>query len=578
MSQTTRSQTTRSQTTRPRLAEPAKSGLGPILSAVMATMLLAALDQMIFSTAQPTIVGELRGVEHQMWITAAYMLASTVMMPVYGTLSDSIGRKPLYLTAIGVFLAGSVVGGLAHSMGQLIVGRAVQGLGGGGLMILSQAIIADVVPPRQRGKLMGTMGGVFAAASVLGPLLGGWFTSGPGWRWAFWMNLPLGGFAALAAALFLRLPARPARRVRIDAAGMLAMASSVSCLILATSLGGQQGHAWRSAPILELFAAAAFFAVLFVLVELRAKQPIIPLGMFSARNFRLATLAGLVVGVSMFGASAYLPTYLQMVSGLSTTKSGLLMIPMMLGMMLASTVCGAITTKTGRYKVLPVLGAPVIALGLFLLSTMRTDTPDGLLALFQAVLGAGLGMCMQTLALVAQNSFPPAKAGAATAAYNFFRQIGMSLGASLVGSVFVHRLGEQTHERLASLPREDLAALGPSMSALQPELVNHAKIAHPALHSAVVHAFNAAMAPVFLDLVPVAAIAFVAALFIKEVPLRATLDSPEDALAADLPATAACDSLRGRHARQAERQSRRADHGLAAASRAAGASDSAEER
>ncbi|MGL6235132.1 MAG: MDR family MFS transporter [Segniliparus sp.] len=555
-----------SQTTRPPIAEPTKAGVGPIFAAVTATMLLAALDQMIFSTAQPTIVGELHGVEHQMWIAAAYMLASTVMMPVYGKFSDVVGRKPLYLGAIGVFLAGSVIGGLAHTMGQLIVGRAVQGLGGGGLMILSQAIIADVVPPRQRGKYMGVMGGIFAIASVLGPLLGGWFTEGPGWRWAFWMNLPLGGFAVLAAVLFLKLPARRAERIRVDVAGMLAMAASVSCLVLATSLGGQPDYSWGSTTVLGLLAATAVLAVVFVLVELRAEQPIIPMGMFATRNFTLATAAGLVVGVSMFGASAYLPTYLQMVTGLSTTKSGLLMIPMMLGMMLSSTVCGTITTKTGRYKILPVLGTPVIALGLCLLSTMKADTPNGLLVLFQAVLGVGLGMCMQTLVLVVQNSFPPAKTGTATAAYNFFRQIGMSLGASLVGSIFVHRLGDQMHERLATVPRQDLDALGPSMSALQPELVNHLKAAHPALHDAVVHAFNTAMTPVFLYLVPVVAIAFVAALFIKEVPLRSTLDSPEEALAADLPATAACDSLRQHHAHAAEQARQPVDRELVAAS------------
>ncbi|EFV14441.1 MDR family MFS transporter [Segniliparus rugosus] len=532
-----------SRATRPPLAGPTTTSLGPVLAAVLATMLLAALDQMIFSTAQPTIVGELHGVDHQMWIATAYMLASTVMMPIYGKFSDVLGRKPLYLWAMGAFLAGSVIGGLADTMGQLIAGRAVQGIGGGGLMILSQAIIADVVPPRQRGKYMGMMGGIFGLASVLGPLLGGWFTEGPGWRWAFWMNLPLGAFAIAATLLFLQLPASRPAKIGADVAGMLAMAASVSCLVLATSLGGQPDHPWGSAAVVGLFAAAAALAVVFVLVELRAENPIIPMRVFAVPNVRLAVSGGLIVGVAMFGSSAYLPTYLQMVTGLSTTKSGLLMIPMMLGMVAASSAGGAFTTRTGRYKILPALGTPVIALGLCLSSTMKVDTSNAAIAGYQFLLGAGIGMCMQTLVLIVQNSLPQDEVGTATATHNFFRQIGMSLGASLVGGVFVGRLHDQMGRKLGPLPPRERAALG-GEEQLRPELVNQLKAAHPALHDAVVHAFNSAMTPVFAYLVPLVAVAFVAVLFVREVPLRTTLDAPEDALAAELPATAVKDSFR----------------------------------
>ncbi|ADG97471.1 drug resistance transporter, EmrB/QacA subfamily [Segniliparus rotundus DSM 44985] len=542
-----------SQATTSTTNQPAQTRIGPVLGAVLATMLLAALDQMIFSTAQPTIVGELHGVNHQMWIAAAYMLTSTVMMPVYGTFSDLLGRKPLYLWAIGVFLLGSVIGGLAQSMTQLIVGRAVQGLGGGGLMILSQAIIADVAPPRQRGKYMGMMGAVWGLASVLGPLLGGWFTEGPGWRFAFWMNLPLGGFAVAATLLFLRLPTNRPAKIRADVAGMATMAVSVSALMLATSLGGQPEHPWNSGAILGLLAASAFFALVFALVELRAEHPLIPLRIFAMRNVRLAIVAGLIVGVAMFGACTYIPTYLQMVNGLSTTTSGLLAIPMMLGILLASTLGGAFTTRTGRYKILPVIGTVVIALGLCLSSTMKVDTSNWSIAAYQLVLGAGIGMCMQTLVLIVQNSLPAGEVGVATASYNFFRQIGMSLGASLVGSAFVGKLHDQLNGKLAALPPQERAALGGGADQLQPELVNRIKDAHPALHDAVVHAFNNALTPIFADLVPVVLIAFIAALFLKEVALRTTLDTPQDALAAELPATAVEGSLRQARAENATR-------------------------
>ncbi|MFF1876141.1 MFS transporter, partial [Kitasatospora herbaricolor] len=347
----------------------------------------------------------------------------------------------LFIGAIALFIAGSVVGGLAGDMTWLIAGRAIQGLGGGGLMILSQAIIADVVPARERGKYMGVMGGVFALSSVAGPLLGGWFTESIGWRWAFWMNIPLGILAIASAVVFLRLPKNTQRAPRLDLAGMGLLAIASTCLVLVTTWGGNT-YAWDSAVILSLIAGTVVAAVAFVFVERRAAEPIMPLKLFKDRNFNLTTIAGLIIGIAMFGALAYLPTYLQMVTGANATEAGLLMIPMMAALLLTSIVSGQLVSKTGRYKWLPIVGTVIVAVALVLLSTMTPTLPVWIICSFLAVMGIGLGMSMQILILIVQNSFPVSQVGTATASNNYFRQIGASLGSAIVGSLFVARLTE----------------------------------------------------------------------------------------------------------------------------------------
>ena len=333
-----------------------------VFAGLMVAMLLASLDQTIFSTALPTIVGELNGVEHMLWVTTAYILASTIVMPVYGKLGDLVGRKWLFVAAISIFLVGSVMGGLADSMGTLIAARGVQGLGGGGLMILAMAIIADVVPARERGKYNGIMGAVFAVSSVAGPLLGGYFTDGPGWRWAFWMNIPLGILAIISAIFFLKLPKRDFVKPRIDFVGMIVLAIAVTSLVLFTTWGGST-YDWNSPIIIGLIAATVVFGALFVWVESRAAEPVIPLKLFKNRNFNLTTAAGLITGVAMFGALAYMPTYLQMVTGVGAAQAGLLMIPMMGALLISSVGSGQIVSHTGKYKLIPIIGMFVTAAG-----------------------------------------------------------------------------------------------------------------------------------------------------------------------------------------------------------------------
>ncbi|MFP5313746.1 MAG: DHA2 family efflux MFS transporter permease subunit, partial [Actinomycetes bacterium] len=331
---------------------------------LMLSMLLAALNQTVLSTALPTIVGELNGVSDMLWVITAFILASTITMPVYGKLGDLMGRKALLMAAIVLFMAGSVVGALAENMGVLITARVIQGLGGGGLMILSQAIIADVVPARERGKYMGVMGGVFAISSVAGPLLGGWFTEGPGWRWVFWINIPLGLLALAGAAFFLKLPRRSGKP-RLDLGGMVLIAVATTCLVLFATWGGSK-YEWNDPIILALIAGTIVAAVAFVLVERRTAEPIIPLHLFKDRNFNLTTIAGLLIGVAMFGAIGYLPTYLQMAFSVNATDSGLLMIPMMGALLVASVVSGQLVSKTGRYKWMPIAGGVIVAAALAL--------------------------------------------------------------------------------------------------------------------------------------------------------------------------------------------------------------------
>lgn len=493
---------------------PGTRRVGPVFAGLLVAMLLASLDQTILATALPTIVGELDGVDHMLWVTTAYLVAATITMPVYGKVGDLVGRKTLFVVALSIFLVGSLVGALAPDMTWLVAGRAIQGLGGGGLMILSQAIIADVVPVRERSKYMGAMGAVFGVSSVIGPLLGGWFTESIGWRWAFWINIPLGLAAIACAVVFLRLP-RHHVAVRLDVWGILTMAVAVTSIILVTSWGGTE-HDWDSGVIVGLVVTALVSSAAFVLAEHRAAEPIIPLGLFTNRNFVLATSAGLFIGVAMFGAVSYMPTYLQMVTGVGATTSGLLMVPMVLGLMSTAVTTGLLASRTGRYKWMPLAGMVVLAVALALLSTLTPTTPLAVLLTCLFLLGAGVGLGMQILVLVVQNSFPDRMVGTATASNNFFREIGASLGGAVVGALFTSRLTTALTERV---PADTGAGGLPETSSLTPAAVN----ALPdALHDVVVGAYNDALTPVFLMLLPMIAVGFVLLLFLREVPLRST--------------------------------------------------------
>jgi EmrB/QacA subfamily drug resistance transporter len=497
-----------------------------IFAGLMVTMLLASLDQTIFGTALPTIVGQLHGVDQMLWVSTAYILASTIMLPVYGKLGDLIGRKGLFIAAISIFIVGSVIGGMANDMTTLIAGRAVQGLGGGGLMLLSQAIIADVVPARQRGRYMGIMGGVFALSSVAGPLLGGYFTDGPGWRWGFWMNVPLGILALASAAFFLRLPKNTKGKPKLDFAGTGLLAIASTCLVLITTWGGNT-YKWDSLTIIGLIIGGVVAAGLFVWVEHKAEEPIMPLKLFKERNFNLTTLAGLIIGIAMFGALAYLPTYLQMVTGVNATQAGLLLIPLMAGLLVTSIGSGQFVSKTGRYKVLPIVGTAITAVALALLSTMTPTMPIWQICAYLAIMGIGLGMAMQILILIVQNTFSNSEVGTATASNNYFRQIGASVGSAVVGSIFVANLN---HLLTVRLPQLGSAGAGGSSDSFTPAKV----LALPsAVRDIIVGAYNDALTPVFLYMVPLMLVASVLLIFVKEKPLATSIErEPAEAVLA----------------------------------------------
>ncbi|WP_186758966.1 MDR family MFS transporter [Arthrobacter alpinus] len=497
-------------------ADPgAKRKIVLLFTGLMVTMLLASLNQTVLSSALPTIVGELDGVEHMAWIITAFILASTIMMPVYGKLGDLLGRKPMLLTAIILFTVGSIIGALAPDMSTLIVARVIQGLGGGGLMILSQATIADVVPARERGKYMGIMGGVFAFSSVAGPLIGGGLTEGPGWRWTFWMNVPLAALAILATIFLLHVPRKTFDvRPKIDYLGMMLIALATTALVLVGTWGGSE-FAWNSPEILGLIFAAVVTGVLFVVVENRAAEPVMPMMLFKNRNFNLTTIAGLLTGIAMFGAIGYMPTYMQMATGYSATQAGLLMIPMMACMLVVSVIVGRRVSTTGRYKVSPIVGSVILAASLMLLSTIHADSPIYLICIYLGLMGIGLGASMQILTLVAQNSFPMKFVGTATAGQNYFRQVGATLGSAVVGAMFANRLKELIVEKM---PAGSGSGSGNSFT---PTLVN----AMPApIRTAVIESYNEALIPLFLLMVPLALLAAAVLCFVKEVPLETKLD------------------------------------------------------
>jgi EmrB/QacA subfamily drug resistance transporter len=474
-----------------------------VFSGIMLGMLLAAIDQTIVATALPTIVGDLGGLDHLAWVVTAYLLAETVATPLFGKLGDLYGRKRLFQAAITIFVAGSALSGVARSMGQLIAFRAVQGVGAGGLIVLAMAIIADVVSPRDRGRYQGFIGAVFGVASVAGPLLGGFLTDQLSWRWVFYVNLPLGALALVVTSAVL--PAAGERRkVRIDWTGTALLSAAIVSLVLFTTWGGTE-YAWGSPLVVGLGMATVALGAAFVLVERRVAEPAIPLRLFRIRTFTVASAVSLVVGMAMFGAITYLPTFLQVANGVSASNSGLLLVPIMGGLLVASVTAGQIITRTGHYRRFPIIGMAVTSVGMLLLATLDTESSRWESGAYMALLGAGLGMVMQILVLATQNEAPPRDLGVATSTVTFFRAVGGAVGVALFGALFNSRLTDL----LGGTPPTDMT----------PEQIGALP---PAERAQLAGAFADAITMVFRYAVPMLVVGFLLTWLLREMPLRTT--------------------------------------------------------
>jgi EmrB/QacA subfamily drug resistance transporter len=487
-----------------------------IMSALLLGMFLAALDQTIVSTALPTIVGDLHGASHLTWVVTAYLLASTVSTPLWGKLGDQYGRKNFFSAAIVIFLVGSALAGFSHSMFELISFRAMQGLGAGGLIIGAQAIVGDIVSPRERGRYMGLFGAMFGVATVLGPLLGGFFVDYLSWRWVFYINIPIGVLALFVTAA--QLPANLTKLHHvIDYLGTILLALAATALVLFTSLGGTT-YAWGSPPSIALVVSGVVLTALFLLVERRAAEPVIPLDLFTNRVFSASSAVGFVVGFAMFGALTFLPLFFQDARGISPTLSGLRLLPLMGGLLLASIGSGQLVSRWGRYKVFPVVGTFFMSVGLFLMSRIGLTTGSWTIAGYMFIFGVGLGLVMQILVVAVQNAVPYEKLGTATSGAMFFRSIGGSFGTAVFGAVFANLLvGNVVHAlHLTSVP----PTLRSSLGAADPTSLAHLP---PVIHAGVVAGLVHTIQTVFLIATPIAVLAFALSWLLPEIELRQTV-------------------------------------------------------
>ncbi|MET0899479.1 MAG: MDR family MFS transporter [Mycobacterium sp.] len=479
-----------------------------IFAAVLLGMLLAALDQTIVATALPTVVADLGGAGHQSWVVTSYLLASTIATAIVGKLGDLFGRKLVFQTSIAFFLIGSVLCGLAGSMSMLVAARALQGIGGGAIMVTAMAVIGEVIPLRDRGRYQGALGAVFGVTTVIGPLLGGFFTDHLTWRWAFWINVPVAVVVFAVSVVAIPALARSAKP-RIDYAGIVLIALGASGLTLATSWGGGE-YAWTSPMIIGLFVGSAVAIGIFVRVEMRAKEPILPLRLFRSPVFTVCCTLGFIVGFAMLGALTFLPTFMQFVDGVSATESGLRTLPMVGGLLLTSISSGQIVGRTGRYKIFPVAGTALMTVGFLLMSQMDATTSIWMQSLYLFILGSGIGLCMQVLVLIVQNTSRFEDLGVATSGVTFFRTIGSSFGAAIFGSLFVNFLAGRIGPALTASGAPPEAADSPkALQALAPEAA-----------APIIDAYADSLGMVFLCAVPVAVVGFIVSLFLKEVPLR----------------------------------------------------------